>query len=124
MADNTKSVLPAITGNALADTNIRYAAAIIGAAIVGFGVSWAKARGWHVPDADTLKLYGQLVGGVVLLVGAWIAGNRATISSQAAVVNSTVKAALTGEVPANVAAKASPEQVAAVVASPTATIQE
>lgn len=109
MADN-KQILPAITGNAMADTAIRYAAATIGAGAVGIGAGWAKAHGYHVPNSDALALYGQIAGGLVILVAACIMGLRATRNSEAAVVANAIQSAATGLIPQAIARKATPEQ--------------
>lgn len=122
MADNKDSILPAWLGTASRDAVARYVAASIGGATVAWGASWAKSHGWYVPDKDVLALAAQAIGGVALvaLMTRW--GVNATNKSEKVAVANTMEAAATGVVPAAIAAKATPEQLAKVDASPQATI--
>lgn len=132
MADLTKGpVLPAITGNPQADALIRYGIAIVGAGALGIGVGWAKAHGYKIPDPDTMKLYGQLAGGLILMTWATLWGLKSVRNSQATLVANTVQAAVTGIVPSVIANQmtekqansvADPANGASVAAIPTAPI--
>lgn len=125
MADPVKSpIIASLTGAPKAETLARYGAAMIGAAAVGVAVGWAKAHGYKIPDADTIKLYVQGVGGLVLMIWATMLGFTAMRKSEQAVIQNTVQAALTGEVPAAIMAKASPEQAKAVEDAPNASVAD
>lgn len=128
MSDAGKTqILPAITGNPRADALWRYAAAAVGALVAGIAIGWANAHGFDFKalaklGIDMPTLIAQAATGLVIATVATVMGYRAVGKSEAAVVNNTVAAALTGVVPLAIAAKASEAQAAAIDASPTATI--
>jgi hypothetical protein len=120
-------LVPTLTGNVQVDTALRYAAAHLGAAAATAAVVWMDAHGFDTKalaksGVDMSVLIPTVVGGLVLSVGAWAWGQLSTKWSQAATVNNTVHAALTGEVPAAIIARASESQARAVEESPTTTI--
>jgi len=115
-------ILPALTGNAKLDAALRYAGVGVGAAVVGVAVGFAKAHGWWVPDKDTLGLITQAIGGLIVVAYLSRAGTNAVTKSENAVRDSTIAAATTGLVPAVIAARATPAQVAAIDASPMASV--
>lgn len=122
MADKPENILPAWLGTASRDAVARYAAASVGAAVVGWGASWAASHGWYVPDKDVLSLAAQAIGGVALTVLMTRWGVNATRKSETVAVANTMAAAATGIVPAAIAAKATPEQLAQVEAAPHAEV--
>lgn len=115
------ALVPSVTGNPAADTIIRNC--IIGAsgAAAGVIVTWLNAHGFNDPNLS-LMISGAFAA-VFSFLAATIWGWWQTHQSQLAIVNGVVKAALTGVVPEPVAAKATNEQVAAIVASPTAQVR-
>lgn len=120
-------LVPTLTGNPQMDTAIRYGASKLGMAAAGAAVAWMDAHGWDSKalakdGIDISVLITTAVVGVVMALATWVWGQLSTKWSQAAIVNNTVSAALTGEVPAAIIAKASEAQARAVEASPTATI--
>lgn len=118
----TIQILPAITGDARRDALFRYVGGVVGGAIVGVAVGFAKAHGWWTPDADMIPLLTQAVGGLVIVWFVTRAGMNAVTKSEAAVVSNTISAATTGVVPAAIAARATPAQTASIDASPTAVV--
>ncbi len=123
MAATTPSnaaLVPTITGNPATDTIIRNAIIGLSGAAAGVIVTWLNAHGFADPNLS-LMVSGA-VAAVLSTVAAAAWGVWATHKSQAAIVNNTVHAALTGEVPVSVISKASESQAKAVEASPTATI--
>lgn len=121
MPDQSKAALvPSITGNPAADTIIRNGIIAASGAAAGVIVTWLNAHGFNDPNLSLM------VSGAVAAVLSGIAATAwgwwQTHQSQAAIVNNTIHAALTGEVPAAIASKATEEQARAVEASPTATV--
>lgn len=122
------ALVQTFTGNPILDTMIGHTLTAISAAVATACVVWADAHGWNPAwlAKDGVDL-GVIVGGTVFatLAGAfsygwaWLRTHR----SQNAIIDGVVSAALTGVVPEAVAAKASAAQVAAVQASPTASVQ-
>lgn len=100
----------------------RYAGAFAGGAILGFGACYVVVKGYYVPDRDTLALVVQAVLGVAVTTIAAKLGLNAQQKADLTVVANTMEAAATGLVPAAIAAKATPEQLAKVEASPMAEI--
>lgn len=100
----------------------RYAGATAGGAILGFGACYVVVKGYYVPDHDTWALLIQTIVGVVVTGVAAKLGLSAQQKADLTVVANTMEAAATGLVPAAIAAKATPEQIAMVEASPQAAI--
>lgn len=100
----------------------RYAGATAGGFILGFAACYVVVKGYYIPDHDTVALIAQAVLGVVVTGIATKLGLNAQQKADLTVVANTMEAAATGLVPAAIAAKATPEQLAKVEASPTATI--
>ena len=114
------ALVPTVTGNPAADTIIRNTIIGLSGAIAGVIVTWLNAHGFNDPNL-TLMVSGAIAAVLSFLAAtAW--GWWATHMSQAAIVNNTVHAALTGEVPLSVIARASQAQAKAVEASPTASV--
>jgi hypothetical protein len=100
----------------------RYAGAFAGGAILGFGACYIVVKGYYVPDHDTWALLIQTIVGVGVTGLAAKLGLNAQQKADLTVVANTMEAAATGLVPAAIAAKATPEQLAKVEASPQAVI--
>lgn len=122
MANQLEKILPSFFASAKTDTVLRYAAGAIGGAVVGWAAGWARSRGWYVPDKDVLNLAAQGIGGMVVVAVVARLGVNAVTKSEAVVVNNTVRAAITGEVPQAIADKATQTQIDHIVASPVATV--
>lgn len=117
---STAALVPTVTGNPAADTIIRNAIIGLSGGAAGVIVGWLNAHGFNDPNL-TLMVSGAIAA-TLSFVAATAWGWYATHLSQAAIVNNTVHAALTGEVPASVMSKATVAQAQAVEASPTATV--
>ena len=122
MAQDLGKILPSFFATAKRDALARYAAAALGGGAVAWAAGWAAAHGWYVPDKDTLSLLGQGLGGIIFVVVATKLGLNATDKSETVAVNNTVRAAITGEVPAAIAAKATTTQLEHIEASPVASV--
>jgi hypothetical protein len=114
------ALVPTVTGNPAADTLIRNGIIAASGAAAGIIVTWLNAHGFNDPNL-TLMVSGAvaaLLSGVAATAWGW----WQTHQSQAAIVNNTVHAALTGEVPESIISKATEAQAQAVQASPTASV--
>lgn len=121
MTNATKTPLvPSITGNPAADTVIRNSIIAASGAAAGIIVTWLNAHGFNDPNLS-LMVSGA-VAAVMSTVAAMAWGWWQTHQSQLAIVNNTIHAAVTGEVPVAIVAKATAEQARAVEDSPTATV--
>jgi len=118
MGIKVNNILPSFFATAKRDVVARYAAGALGGAIVAWAAGWASARGWYVPSKDILDMMAQGLGGVILVVVATKLGVDAVDKSEKAVVNNTVRAAITGEVPQVIAEKATATQRDHIEASP------
>ena len=113
-------LVPTVTGNPAADTIIRNGIIGLSGMAAGVIVTWLNAHGFHDPNL-TLMVSGGFAA-VLSMLAATVWGWMATHWSQAAIVNNTVHAALTGEVPVAVISKATEAQAQAVQASPRADV--
>lgn len=121
MTDSSKQTLvPTVTGNPAADTLIRNCIIASSGAAAGIMVTWLNAHGFNDPNLS-LMISGAIAA-VLSAVAATAWGWWATHMSQNAIVNNTIHAALTGEVPVSVIAKATEAQAKAVDMSPTASV--
>jgi hypothetical protein len=96
----------------------RYAAAMAGAFLVGYGACYVVMKGYYVPDKDMVSLITQVLVGIIISAVATKLGFSAQAKSEATVVANTIEAAATGQVPEVIAAKATPSQVAKMESSP------
>lgn len=124
MTDKINNILPSFFATAQRDVVARYVAGAVGGAVIGWGAGWAKAHGWYVPNQDVLNLAAQGVGGIVFVAVIARLGVNAVTKSEAVVVNNTVRAAITGEVPQAIADKASATQIDHIQASPQAIVTD
>lgn len=121
MTDTSKQTLvPTVTGNPAADTIIRNCIIASSGAAAGVMVTWLNAHGFNDPNLS-LMISGAIAA-VLSAVAATVWGWWATHMSQNAIVENTIHAALTGEVPVAVIAKATEAQAKAVDLSPTASV--
>lgn len=96
----------------------RYAAAMAGAFLVGYAACYVVMRGFYVPDKDLVSLVLQALFGIGI---SWIAtkmGFTSLQKSELTVVANTVEAAITGQIPLAIAAKATDAQLQAINDSP------
>jgi hypothetical protein len=100
----------------------RYAAAMAGAFLIGYAACYFVMKGYYVPDKDTVSLIVQVLVGVILSGIATKLGFSAQQTSELTVVANTVQAAITGQVPEAIAAKATSGQIDAIQASPQAAV--
>lgn len=122
MTNDLEKILPSFFATAKRDVVARYIAGAAAGGIVGWAAGWARAHGWYVPDKDVLGMATQAIAGLVFVIVVARLGVNATNKSEIAIVNNTVRAAVTGEVPEAIAARATPAQAAAIEASPTAMV--
>lgn len=123
MADLTKApILTGLTNSPRAETLGRYAGGIAGGIIIGIGIGYAMARGWYVPDQDTIKLGAQILVGAALSGAATKMGLTALNNSEKSVIVNTIAAAISGQVPVAIAAKATLEQLQKIENAPAATV--
>lgn len=120
-------LVPSVTGNPAYDTAIGYIAVHVGAVLAVMCITWMNAHGFDTASLaksgiDMSTLIAGAVAGIIISAAAWIWGQWRTCNSQKAIVNETVNAALTGVVPAAIAAKMSPEQAQAIEAAPNAKV--
>lgn len=121
MADQSKAALvPSITGNPAADTIIRNGIIAASGAAAGIIVTWLNAHGFSDPNLSLMVsgASAAILSGIAATIWGW----WQTHQSQNAIINNTIHAALTGEVPEAIASKATAEQASAVEASPTAKV--
>lgn len=114
------ATVPTVTGNPATDTIIRNAIIGMSGAAAGVIVTWLNSHGFNDPNLS-LMISGAIAA-VLSMLAATIWGWWSTLQSQKAIVNNTVHAALTGEVPVSVMAKATIAQAVAVDQSPRATV--
>lgn len=74
-------------------------------------------------NLDPVTVNALTVGLTGMFVALLLFAFRNKAVDQTAIVNTSVHAALTGEIPATVAAKATPAQIAAIEASPVASVK-
>lgn len=129
MEDPTKmNVVPTVTGNPKYDTALGYFAVHVGMILAASCVAWMDAHGFDTKalakdGIDLTVLISGTIVGIILSVAAWVWGQYRTKWSQKAIVDNTVHAALTGEVPVAIISKATIAQAQAVEASPTASVK-
>lgn len=114
------ALVPTVTGNPVYDTVIRNSIIASSGAVAAVIVTWLNAHGFKDPNLSLMvsgAIAAIMSGGAAMVWGWW-----ATHMSQNAIVNNTVHAALTGEVPVAVIAKATEAQAKAIDLSPTASV--
>lgn len=115
-------IVSALTKYPRAELLGRYAGAAVGGAILGYAACYIVVKGFYVPDRDTVGIVLQAIVGILISAAVAKLGLNAQQKADLTVVANTVAAAITAKVPEAIAAKATPEQLAAIEASPTATI--
>lgn len=124
MAEPAKvPLVPSVTGNPQIDTFLGYLFTHLGVLAAGIAIAWMDAHGFDTKalsnsGLDLSVLIATTVGGFLVSIAAWVWGQYRTKWAQGAIVNNTVRAALTGEVPAAIMAKATEAQAQAVEANP------
>ena len=129
MADNDvkAALVPTVTGNPVLDTFVGHTLTAVSAAVATAAVVWGDAHGFNsaalLKDGINLSMiYGAVVfatlSGAFSYGWAWLRTHR----SQNAIIDGVVNAAITGIVPAPIAAKASAAQGQAIEASPQARV--
>jgi len=113
-------LVPSVTGNPATDSIIRNCIVATSAAAAGVMVTWLNAHGFNDPNLS-LMISGAIAA-VLSAAAAALWGWWAAHMSQAAIVNNTVRAALTQEVPAAIMAKATETQARAVEENPNTTV--
>lgn len=129
MSDPIKAPLvPGITSNPMLDAVIRHGITAVSSAAATAAVVWMDAHGFNPAG---LSHDGISISALIFLTVTGVLSAAAsaawswikTHQSQNAIINGIVTAAITGQVPASVMAKATPDQAQAVEASPTATVR-
>jgi hypothetical protein len=120
-------LVPSITGSPQIDTFLGYLATHVGAIAAAVAIAWMDAHGFDTKalaktGLDLNILIATTVGGFILSIAAWVWGQYRTKWAQGAIVNNTVRAALTGEVPAAIMAKATESQARAIEENPATTV--
>ncbi len=121
------ALVPTVTGNPMVDTFVGHTLTAVSAAVATAAVVWGDSHGFNsaalAKDGINLGvIYGAVIfaalSGAFSYAWAWLRTHR----SQNAIIDGVFNAAISGIVPAPVAAKMTMAQAQAVEASPTAKV--
>lgn len=108
MADPVPQVIPSITGSPQLDTAIRYGLITGSTFVTGIIVGWLNAH--HFVDPNLTVIVGGAVLTVMTAAATMFWGFLQNRMATASVVDHVTTAAITGTIPANVIAAATPAQ--------------